>query len=174
MNDLSGRKFERLTAIKIVGRTSDNRPAWLCQCDCGKEVVVSEHNLLRNNTKSCGCYKIDVTRATHKKHGLSGARLYRVWKDMKCRCDRENNDNYKWYGARGITYTDEWKRFDSFSRWALDNGYKDTLELDRIDTNGNYEPLNCRFVTHKTNCNNRRNNRHDTGFNASDPLAELK
>lgn len=75
---------------------------------------------------------------------------------MKTRCDRETSDNYKWYGGRGITYASEWSDFDTFKKWALANGYDDSLELDRIDTDGNYSPDNCRFITHKENCQNRR------------------
>ena len=156
MNSISGMKFGRLTAIKVVGKTTDNRPAWLCQCECGNEAIVSEHNLKRNTTKSCGCYKRDVTVKNHYKHGRCKTRLYRVWNNMRSRCDRKTNDNYRWYGGRGISYVKEWSDFSVFAKWALSHGYSDKLELDRIDTNGNYAPDNCRFITHKRNCQNRR------------------
>lgn len=78
MSDIAGMKFTRLTALKVVGKTKDNRPAWLCRCDCGNEVVVSEHNLKRNNTKSCGCYKRDMHMKSHYRHGSCKTRLYRV------------------------------------------------------------------------------------------------
>lgn len=157
MSDISGMKFGRLTTIKVVGRTTDNRPAWLCRCECGNEVTVSEHNLKRGNTKSCGCYRRDVNFRVHYKHGRCNTRLYRIWTNMRSRCDRPKNDNHKWYGGRGISYDRAWSSFSVFAEWALSHGYMDGLELDRIDTNGNYEPSNCRFVTHKVNCNNRRN-----------------
>lgn len=153
---IAGVKFGRLTAIKVFGRTSDNRPAWLCVCDCGNEAIVSEHNLKRGNTKSCGCFKRDKQLETHYEHGLCGTRLYRIWNDMRSRCDRPQNSNYKWYGGRGISYAPEWKTFSCFLKWALANGYRDGLEIDRIDTDGNYTPENCRFVTHQINCQNRR------------------
>lgn len=156
MNNIAGMRFTRLTALKVVGKTNDNRPAWLCRCDCGNEVVVSEHNLKRNNTKSCGCYKRDVQLKSHYRHGSCKTRLYRVWSNMRSRCDRKSSDNYKWYGGRGITYADEWKDFAAFQNWALSNGYNDSLELDRINTDGNYTPENCRFITHQANCRNRR------------------
>jgi len=156
MNDITGEKFARLTALKIVGKTKDNRPAWLCRCDCGNEVIVSEHNLKRNNTKSCGCYKRDIHLKSHYKHGGCGTRLYRIWSNMKNRCDRPSSDNYKWYGGRGISYEKEWSDFAPFAAWAMASGYSDSLELDRIDTDGNYTPDNCRFVSHQINCQNRR------------------
>ena len=156
MSDITGMKFTRLTALKIVGKTKDNRPAWLCRCDCGNEVVVSEHSLKQNRTKSCGCYKRDMHLKSHYKHGRCGTRLYRIWNNMRNRCDRPSSDNYKWYGGRGISYEKEWSDFSSFAAWAIANGYDDSLELDRIDTNGNYTPDNCRFVTHRMNCQNRR------------------
>ena len=156
MSDIAGMKFTRLTALKVVGKTKDNRPAWLCRCDCGNEVVVSEHSLKQNRTKSCGCYKRDMHLKSHYKHGRCGTRLYRIWNNMRNRCDRPSSDNYKWYGGRGISYEKEWSDFSSFAAWAIANGYDDSLELDRIDTNGNYTPDNCRFVTHRMNCQNRR------------------
>lgn len=156
MSDISGMRFTRLIALKVVGKTKDNRPAWLCRCDCGNEVVVSEHSLKQNGTKSCGCYKRDMHLKSHYKHGRCGTRLYRIWNNMRNRCDRPSSDNYKWYGGRGISYEKEWSDFSSFAAWAIANGYDDSLELDRIDTNGNYTPDNCRFVTHRMNCQNRR------------------
>ena len=78
---------------------------------------------------------------------------------MKQRCYNPNNRSYKNYGGRGITVCQEWKEdFQTFYDWAIANGYKKGLEIDRIDVNGNYEPDNCRWTTSKKNNNNRRNN----------------
>ena len=79
---------------------------------------------------------------------------------MKRRCYNKEDEHYKWYGARGITVCSEWKNsYTNFENWALENGYDDSLSIDRIDGNGNYEPLNCRWVTQKVQCNNVRSNR---------------
>ena len=72
--------------------------------------------------------------------------LYRVWSDMKRRCNNPNREAYINYGGRGISVCEKWYNFIVFKDWALNNGYSDDLMLDRIDNDGNYEPTNCRFV----------------------------
>lgn len=81
--------------------------------------------------------------------------LYQCWKHMKERCNLPSDKGYHRYGGRGITVCEEWNYWPNFAKWALGNGYDTKLEIDRIDNDGNYEPSNCRFVTHKENCNNR-------------------
>ena len=100
-----------------------------------------------------------------QKHGLCKHRLFKIWSNMKDRCLREKNTAYKDYGGRGITVCQEWMDdFINFYIWAMKNGYKDDLSIDRINVNGNYEPQNCRWITRKEQCFNRRNN-HFLTFN---------
>lgn len=87
-----------------------------------------------------------------KTHGLSNSRIYNVWNCMRQRCSNPKNSHYSAYGGRGISVCPEWQNsFESFYAWAINNGYKDTLEIDRINNDGNYEPSNCRWVTRKEN-----------------------
>lgn len=146
--DIAGNRFGKLVAIKRVGRTADYKATWLFKCDCGKDHVTSSRVVLRGTTTSCGC--------GHKKHGLHTSRLYRVWSAMRQRCSNPNNSGYRIYGGRGISVWPAWEDFQAFADWALASGYADDLEIDRIDTNGNYEPTNCRFVTRTKNARNTR------------------
>ena len=86
-----------------------------------------------------------------KKHGLSGTKLHSRWKTMRQRCQNPNAHNYKWYGGKGIKITPEWDDYRVFYKWAVDNGWCEGLELDRIDSNDDYKPSNCEFVTHTEN-----------------------
>lgn len=95
------------------------------------------------------------------KHGLSGHPLYGVWHGMKSRCNNSNNYNWKHYGKRGIDICDQWSNnLIAFVEWALANGWKKGLQIDRKDNNGNYNPDNCRFVTAKVNMNNKRKSKY--------------
>lgn len=95
------------------------------------------------------------------KHGETKTRLYRTWINIKCRCFYKKDKSYLDYGGRGITVCDEWLDKDNgyinFRNWSLNNGYANNLEIDRKNTDGNYEPLNCRFVTRIENSRNKRN-----------------
>ena len=110
--------------------------------------------------KSCGSYdcKLKVNRKV--KHNGSNSKLYHVWSEIKQRSFNIRYTRYKYYGGRGITICPEWtdkeNGFINFREWSLNNGYAEGLWIDRKSNNGNYEPNNCRWVTPKENCNNRR------------------
>lgn len=83
--------------------------------------------------------------------------LYDCWRNMKRRCYQVNAEYYKNYGGRGIIVCDEWKNdYIPFLNWALNNGYKEGLTIDRINNDGNYEPNNCRWITQQNQLFNRR------------------
>lgn len=106
-------------------------------------------------------------------HNGKGTRLYRIWKIMKTRCYNKNFHKYRRYGGRGITVCEEWKNsFIEFRKWALDNGYAEDLTIDRIDNNGNYEPSNCRWVSIKTQANNRSSCHYITYQGETHTIAE--
>lgn len=90
------------------------------------------------------------------KHGKAGQRIYRVWAMMIQRCSNPNNDQFKNYGGRGITVCPDWQNAATFISWALANGYRDDLEIDRRDNDLGYEPGNCHFVTSSRNKRNTR------------------
>lgn len=147
----------------------------LCKCDCGNEKFVAPNNLLSGATISCGCYHKKITGLINKSHGLSRDRLYRTWCDMKKRCSNPNVWNYKNYGGRGIKVCDEWiNSFECFRDWAYKNGYDEKLTIDRKDNNGNYEPGNCKWSTHKEQVANSRRVKLYTAFGETKHLAEWK
>ena len=156
---LPGQKFNKLKIISLHHKRLYINPKtnkkkykefYLCKCDCGNEIVVYKDNLKRNHTTSCGCYKNEMRIKSHTKHGMEGSRIYKIWQGIKKRCYRKSFSKYNCYGGRGITVCNEWKNdFMSFYNWAMANGYKDNLSIDRIDVNGNYEPSNCRWATQK-------------------------
>lgn len=74
-------------------------------------------------------------------------RLYRIWSDMRIRCNNPNSVNYPWYGAKGVRVCAEWDDYGVFRAWAVSHGYAKGLTLDRIESAGNYEPNNCRWAT---------------------------
>jgi hypothetical protein len=91
-------------------------------------------------------------------HGKRHTKIYSIWCHIKGRCYNQNRDNYKYYGAKGIKVCDEWRdNFISFYEWAMSHGYKDGLEIDRIDNKKDYCPENCRFATRKMQVRNRSN-----------------
>lgn len=168
MKDFSNYKFGLLTAVKIVGKDSSNKTKWLCRCECGNEVILTTDRMNgKNQTKSCGCLRLRKGNQYSLKHGKSKSKLYSKWANMKDRCYNSNCRNYKNYGARGIKVCEEWlgeNGFANFYSWASKNGYDEDAEygectLDRIDVNGNYEPLNCRWVDVLTQNNNMRSNK---------------
>ena len=169
--DIAGQRFGRLI---VLDYSYSNKGAyWLCRCDCGNEKQIKGSDLICGNIISCGCAKKERFRNMALKHGYCGHRLYTIFGNIKNRCCNPNNSSYNYYGGRGITICDEWRyNFQTFYDWAMLNGYKEDLTIDRIDNNGNYEPNNCRFITHKENCNNTRKNVYITYNNKTQTKAE--
>ena len=156
--DISGQKFGRLTAIKRM-YTKNHKSIWLCKCECGNVIEVPINSLTCNNTKSCGCLHHDMMLKRNTKHDKRDTRLYNIWANMKQRCYNNNHPSYKNYGARGITVCSEWKDdFMAFYDWAMSNGYKDNLTIDRVDNDRNYEQSNCRWADSNQQNRNKRNN----------------
>lgn len=156
IKDISGQRFGRLTVISIHSRTGHGEYKWLCQCDCGKEVIVRRGNLISGQAKSCGCLKAECKPPVHIKHGYSRLPIYKIWQAMKDRCKNKSNKFYAYYGGRGITFCEAWENPINFIDWANSNGYEKGLDLDRRNNDLGYSPDNCRFIPHSSNLMNTR------------------
>lgn len=155
--DLTGKKFGRWT-VKCFSHQKGKALYWSCVCECGVERAVFGADLKRGGSESCGCLAREKRSARAKKHEMSFHPAYRTWIQMKTRCMKESNAGYKDYGGRGIVVCEEWLSFDNF--WKdMGPTWEKGLSLDRIDVNGNYESINCRWATAKEQGNNRRTNR---------------
>ena len=150
--DLTGQTFGFLTVIERGPNTQRGNAKWHCKCVCGRETFVVTSKLRNGRTISCGCMGLLHATQAKIKHGDSKkTRLYAIWAAMKRRCYNPNCDPYKYYGGKGIKVCDEWLEYDKFREWALSNGYAEDLSIDRIDSNGNYEPGNCQWITMQEN-----------------------
>jgi hypothetical protein len=156
--DAVGKRYGRLVVVARAGSNKNKNAKWLCLCDCGNYTTVVGNKLRSGHTQSCGCLYVESRSGCNLKHGLKNHPLYAIWKDMRQRCNNENQTAYKNYGGRGIFVCDEWNDFQCFYDWANTNGYAPGLEIDRIDNSSGYYPENCRWTTRKQNNNNKRSN----------------
>lgn len=156
--DLSGRRFGKLIAIRAVGQNKAKQYMWECRCDCGNTSVAIGSNLIRGNTKACGCVRlVDLANRT-RIHGKVKTRIFKIWAGMRKRCLNHKCKSYHNYGGRGIKIDPKWDSFEEFYNDMIGT-YSDKLSLDRINPNGDYCLSNCRWVTMQVQNNNRRNNR---------------
>lgn len=140
--DITGQKFNKLSVLSFSHNGKDGSAHWLCICDCGNYKTVVTTKLTTGVIKSCGCL-----RNENCKHKMATSAIYKRWAAMKYRC-KDLGDPV--YGGKGITYTPEWETFDRFYV-DMNEGFKENLELDRIDVTKGYYKENCRWVTHSEN-----------------------
>lgn len=152
--DFIGRRFGQLTVLEFTGYRNGvrGRYEFRCRCDCGKEVLRAYVSLHTGTSKSCGCLEI----AKRTTHGQSKTKLYAVWGAMHDRCKRPSVRNYPNYGGRGIKVCERWSDFAAFRDDMGPRPPGGTLE--RNDTDGDYEPGNCRWATNTEQQSNRRDN----------------
>lgn len=174
LNEIVGKTFGFLFILEDLGRlpVGNTKTKYVrARCRCGKETVLIFNNVKRGLVKSCGCFRVEITRKRLLTHNKSNSRLYRIHRHMLNRCA---NPNLKRYGGRGISVCKEWMKFEVFYNWAINNGYQDELSLDRYpDRNGNYCPENCRWATSMQQQRNRDFTLLVTYFGQPKPLADL-
>ena len=155
--------MEYLTLLEDLGlqkpteTSTYNRRYGLYQCKCGNTTRAQMTQVKSGHTKSCGCLQKEAAITYQTKHGLHSHPLYSVWKGMNARCNSKTNKAFPYYGGRGISVCDEWKKdFKTYYDWAIANGYEKGLTIDRRDNDGNYTPENCRFTTPMVQARNTR------------------
>ena len=161
--ELGGMVFGRLTVIsrQEVGM-------WNCVCLCGTRLIVSQNSLRTGNTRSCGCLAKEVQSKRLTKHGWFGTQLHKRWMSMRGRCAAGGH-----YHKRGIGVCPEWDNsFTAFRDWAIGSGYEPDLQLDRVDNDAGYSPVNCRWATRAKNMNNRSNTVMVSAFGENKSLSE--
>src|SRR3990167_6696774 len=129
------KRFGRLTAISDrlllpYGHKGNKRAFYRCRCDCGIEAIVEASKLMSGHTQSCGCLRSEVVTQRNITHGESKTWLYKRWGSMCARCA---DPAVRYYGDRGITVCPEWQRYETFREWAIDNGAREHLTIDRVD-----------------------------------------
>lgn len=168
-----GTKINMLTIIEDLGNNYNGRVnrQVRVKCDCGNEIICAYGDIKNGKTKSCGCYMKMVNKDKQTKHGMSSTRIYKIWKDMRRRCNNSSRKNYQHYGGRGVKVCDDWNNdFMAFYSWSMDNNYNEALSIDRIDPDGDYCPDNCRWVTQSIQNGNKTTFRK---FEAMSPNGEI-
>ena len=143
--------------LRIHSFAKNGTAKWLCECmcDCAKgSVKVVFSTTFKAGKMLCPCRRREAIADAKRTHKMTDTPEYRSWRSMKSRCNNKNNPDYHLYGGRGITFCERWNDFENF--YADMGPRPDGMTLDRKNTNGNYEPGNCRWATDVDQSNNRR------------------
>lgn len=156
--DITNQHFNRLIALERAGKNKNGKDLWFCVCVCGTFCVKSANNLKTGNTKSCGCWKQEVSHKRFLIHGKSGSPEFKTWCAMRRRCIDPSDSHYHIYGGRGISFAERWLVFENF---LADMGTKPTPKhtIERVDNEKGYGPDNCVWADIKAQNRNTRRTR---------------
>lgn len=143
----------RLNPIKCIRKNF-----WKFKCDCGSEKIINSKDVKSGKIKSCGCLRKELLIKRKLRHGFCGTRVYKIFIGMHTRCSNKKAQSYSRYGGRGISICKEWGSFENFIK-DMGQPPSNKHSLDRINSDGNYEPNNCRWSTQKEQCNNQKRNK---------------
>jgi hypothetical protein len=157
-----GQRFGRLVVVGVAARDpswTDRGSRWHCRCDCGAEVVVRRSSLVKQFSKSCGCYRRESSAAKGAKnttHGLHKTAEYRIWRGIKDRCLNPKSTCWESYGGRGIKVCERWS--NSVENFIEDVGFRPgpLFTIERKNNDGDYEPNNVVWATRSQQQRNRR------------------
>lgn len=144
----------------VVGKTElkkGHQILWACHCECRNFRLFTTHFLIKRGAADCGCEHISNIRKARVQHGYKGTKVYSVVDSVIRRCHDVNKDNYQYYGARGITVCDSWRNNrENFCEWLEKEGFREGLQVDRIDNDRGYSPDNCRLLPNSFNNINKK------------------
>ena len=169
--DFIGHKFGMLTVNARSVNDPYGKPMYECTCDCGNHTIFRREYLRKFKMPNCGCYSLELQREPNIKYSLDKNPIAAVWRGMKYRCENPKASNYDRYGGRGIKVCDRQHDLRNFVA-DMEPTYKPSLQLDRIDNNGDYEPKNCRWVIRKQNGRNKYDNHTITTAIGTQPMVE--
>ena len=158
--DMAGRVYGELSVMSFSHLDKNKNAHWLVRCSCGKVKTANGYDIRSGKIISCGHIKAGTGAANQFKHGhaLRGSktRTYAIWRNMLDRCNNSDSPSYANYGARGIRVCQEWQA--SYATFLRDMGEIAVgMSIERLNVNGNYEPLNCAVLPLSEQVHNRRN-----------------